>query len=623
MKINYLLLFLSICLSTLSFGQSNKIKFGKVSMDEVNMQHYEYDSSASAIILYERGYYNDKEFKFTRHIRVKILKKTGLSWANWVFNTPSASQFKLLVFNKNGEEMEKTKLDQKSIFKEEIVDGFYVSKVFSPNVKVGSVIDIEYNHSGLPFEWRFQQLIPVVYNELELDDSQFIHFKKASYGFEPINQIKSNKWSVKNMPAFQKEPFLNDYSNYVTKFEFQLSQITVPGRYYKEFSTTWEKVSDNLSKDSRFGAGLKGMSYLKDKAKELKSKDAGTLEKINEAYDFIQQNIKWNGSNSIFLSLGLRSNFVKDHNGNSADVNLSLLSLLTRVGITAYPVVLSTRDNGRLIPYHAALSKLNHVVVCAIVEGERILLDATNEDLTPGILSKNSLNGPGWLIIEDKGEWLDLNPTDKHKRLNYVQIELDNEEGVFKASIRRAQNEFAYLEWVDQFNEYKTEDKYLDNLKNEYPDLEFIEYSVKGNEKEKSKSSEAMIVDMSSYVDDLDGEFLINPNFLSGFSSNIFKSTERKYPVDLAYPIEESNIIIISIPDGFEIEALPPQIKLTGLEGSLSFTYMPVRNGDKININCKIKISKSIFNEAEYHYVRSFFSAISEKFNEPIHIKKL
>ena len=86
--------FLCLLLTKNSYGQE-KISFGKVSLAELKMETYEKDSAAEAVILSDIGELNGSTLRFTRHIRIKILKKAGLDWGNWVFNTPSKGMFKV------------------------------------------------------------------------------------------------------------------------------------------------------------------------------------------------------------------------------------------------------------------------------------------------------------------------------------------------------------------------------------------------------------------------------------------------------------------------------------------------------------------------------------------------
>ncbi len=151
---------------TLQSGFCQTASFGKVSIEELKMTTYEKDTAAEAVILSDIGKFDGQTLKFRRHLRVKVLKKSGLQWGNWIFNIPFKGEFKVFVFNLVNGQPVKEKAGNNEIYEEEVLNGFEVYKVFAPNVKVGSVIDIEYVHFGLPFEWWFQNRIPVVYNQL-------------------------------------------------------------------------------------------------------------------------------------------------------------------------------------------------------------------------------------------------------------------------------------------------------------------------------------------------------------------------------------------------------------------------------------------------------------------------
>jgi hypothetical protein len=77
----------AFCMS--AFSQKPPIKFGKVDKSDLEMQYYELDSSASAVILCDYGRFNGNTLEFTRLLRIKILKKEGLSWADGIFPTMS------------------------------------------------------------------------------------------------------------------------------------------------------------------------------------------------------------------------------------------------------------------------------------------------------------------------------------------------------------------------------------------------------------------------------------------------------------------------------------------------------------------------------------------------------
>ncbi len=269
---------LLILIPAMGFTQKDKIKFGKVPLSEIRMDSYEADPTANAVILFDLGKFNGGNFEFTRHVRLKILTKEGTKWGNWVLRTPNQGYFDAFVFNEQNGVITKEKLQRSSIHEEEIIDGVTVYKLFMPNVVEGSVIDLKYRFVGLPYEWRFQDLIPVAYSELLVGRTDFIKFDKRGFGFHPLETIGNNHWIARNVPAFGIEPYLSHYSNYITKIQFEISKIDIPG-LYREFSTSWEQVNENLLKYQRFGGVLRSSNFLNKEAQVIQEMDVPDKEK--------------------------------------------------------------------------------------------------------------------------------------------------------------------------------------------------------------------------------------------------------------------------------------------------------------------------------------------------------
>src|SRR5690606_33287393 len=130
-----------------------------------------------------------------------------------------------------------------------------------------------------------------------------------------------------------------------------------------------------------------------------------TKEKIVLAHNYIKDNIKWNEDDYILASREYRAHFLKDHTGNSTEINLLLISLLNRIGINTLPVVLSTRSNGAVLPFIPSIDKLNNVVGLVDHEGTRLFEDGTQEKLVTGILPEKCLNGQRLIVQKNKAEW--------------------------------------------------------------------------------------------------------------------------------------------------------------------------------------------------------------------------
>jgi len=77
---------LILFVSTYSHAQT--YKFGDVPIEQLEMTVYDKDSSAKAVVLFDKGetlvdYYNDEyQVKFKRHVRIKILTDEGLEYGD-------------------------------------------------------------------------------------------------------------------------------------------------------------------------------------------------------------------------------------------------------------------------------------------------------------------------------------------------------------------------------------------------------------------------------------------------------------------------------------------------------------------------------------------------------------
>lgn len=618
-RLLYATVFLTFLFS--SHAQVTKAKFGKISNEEISNNTYEPDPSANAVILYDNGYFNATQFDFTRHVRIKILRKEGTSWANWTLRTPSKSMIRAIVFNKEGEGITETKLERQAIVEEEIVSGVVIYKFFLENVKEGSIIDVEYTFPGLPFEFRFQQTIPVAYSELFIQESIYVNFDKRFFGFHPLTSIGANHWMVKNVPAFVPEPYMNDYTNYITKIQFEISSITFPG-FYRFYSEDWEQVNDYLIKHTNFLGVQSSSPFLNEKAKEIQEMDTTLLGKIQAAYQYIKENIVWNGTSSLYATSFYASNFKKLHSGNSAEVNLALLTLLNKAGIYAYPVVLSTRDNGLLVPFYPSLDNLNYVIVM-VKDGENlILLDATEKHGVPGIVPERVLNGRGLVVKESGVEWIDLLNGKTSRETNLVQLS-KNELDEWTAEVKTTRIDYSYLEWAKKYDEYNDEIKYLKYLDDQKTSFEIEEYELSKHQPEKLLVTERLKVNLSEFVDDLGNEVFIKPFFILSDMQNPFRNDDRKYPVDFAYPAEKNITMLFAIPEGYTLKSLPKSIASSIPENGGDVAILYNQTGNNIQIQFRLKIKRAIFTEAEYLDLRSFYSVIIDKLGESIHLVKL
>jgi len=621
----FLAIFFSI--SQQNIAQSSDTKFGDVSVEELQMSYYPADSSAGAVVLFDKGYFNGDDFLFTRHLRVKILKKSGFDWGNWTFNTPGKSFFKVSVFNLESGEITESKADKNNIYSEEVIDKFDVYKVFAPNIKIGSVVDITYTFNGFPNEWRFQQRIPVIYNELEIIRSTYVSFNKTLFGFEEVDQIEDNKWIAQNIPAFISEPYSNHYTNYITRFEFQLEEIAATywgtKRFYA-YSKSWESIIRHILENNYFGGVLRGSGFLNEKAKELKKSNIPVSEKIKLAVEYIRNQIKYNGSKSIYATPGLRQNFLSDHSGNSAEVNLLLITLLNKIGIKTTPVLLSTRDNGFIVPFTPTYDKLNFVIGFVELDDGAILVDATSKFSSPGVIPEFCLNGEGILASKNEIKWVSLISSETKPKYigQFISINIDDK-AQSNAQITQMYKFYGFTKWIEDRNDSDNNDEiYISSIEEKFENINISSYAISKIDTGAMTATESLSADISSMIINTGSELYISPSVLFEFTENPFKKENRKYPVDFIYPHEINRTVTIKYPEYFNVKSIPKSIKMTSAGGSAEFTFLSNQSPNGIQLRVLLSLKKSFYTEEEYLELKMFFSEVISKVNARIELTK-
>jgi hypothetical protein len=669
---NLILILLLGLLSSLNlYGQKNPMKYGNIQRQELEMQRYAADTTANAVILGDYGlieiiYNNTKGFQyhFNRHLRVKILNKDAFELAD--FNLPLYSYkgnvekiqvLKAAVYNLEDGKVKKTSFNRRLALEEEAREGLKYLNFTLPNVREGSVFEVEYTIispflSSLPV-WHFQGEYPVVFSELNLLIPEYFNYKRLMQGFIPMSSTRQSthrrsfevSWEeqdrmgkthryrqnieyianevffrIDNVPAFIKEPYMNSHLNYLSKIEHEL--VTFSWKYgkSKDYSSTWEKLTSNLMESENFGKQLNRTGFISQEANRLKQLYPDTKERMIAAFELIQKEMAWNNVNSMYTRRTL-SKAWSDKQGNAAEINLMLVVLLREAGLSADPVLLSTRANGIINPAQIMLEKFNYVIAIAHFDGQSILMDATQKHAPYYILPERCLNDQGRVISTHHGRWVKIDPGQE----NYEQItSLIKVKpcGSINADITRQYNFYERASFESKYRGFNNEEEFMNH----------VEASTRGAELENfmMENLNAWALPLSCNfhfslpaVDSNPKQIIyIQPLLMDRMPSNPFRLEERQFPVDFTYAKKRSFHITIEIPQGYKVEEMPrnARLALSRRGGSYSSSYRV--NDGNIEVKIEMELSKPIYFAEEYTDLRNFFTRIVEEEARTIVLKR-
>jgi hypothetical protein len=643
LKISALMLCLIV---NCTLAQKSPIKFGMIPLEDLKMTLYEKDSSASAVMLVDYGEAyitlnaHAASLNFDRHVRIKILNKEGLKWANAeipLFRSGSDEErvFKLkaTTYNLENGKLVESPMNKDAVFKEKFNRDFYIQKFTLPNVKEGSVIEYSYTVSSeflanFP-NWQFQYDIPVKWSEYWAMFPDFFIFEKYMQGYiaptsyEVKNKsvggfnTKAHHWISKDVPAFKAEPFMTSEDDYVSKINLALARINFPGEIPREIMGTWSKYNAELLESEGFGRAVTGSGFLKKRAEELTVGMTDPLQKVTAIFNYVQSTLEWDGTKDKYVD-NLKE-VIEKKKGTAADINIILASMLEKVNVPSDMVLLSTRDHGFIREQYPMARQLNYVI-CLVKVGDKLLfLDATEKLLPMGILPERCLNGQGLVISKTNHGWIEIVPKAKARTVINSEISL-METGEIKGKVNLTCDGYDAYKLRHDYYKKGEPDYVKDFLADKNWDIEKSEFQ---DIKEIGRSAQQIHQFAINDYGTLAGNVIyVNPFVTAQTKENLFKLPTREYPVDFGSPIERVYMCKIKLPEGFTVDELPRPKVIILPNNSGKYTYNVTLMGNTLNVVSMLQINKSLFIQEEYPNLREFYNQIVAKQAEQIVLKK-
>ncbi len=668
---------LLIFVAAYCFAQPEVSRFGRVSDEELDMTVYSPDSSASAVILFDNGetevVYNEKngqfEIKYSRHVRIKVLTKDGLDWANFSIPLYSSSGMREQVsrlrgftFNKQNGKTDRERLNTSSVIDEERSDRLTLKKFTMPKVVEGSVIDVNYDiTSDYLFnlqDWDFQYSIPCIYSVYQTIIPEYYNYRQHISGYEHVSVDRSigqrniiysyrtgnrgtalaptggyrqqetinyrvdiTTYTAENVPAMPRESFVDNRNNYITRVDFELLSYRFPGGAQRQFSTNWDNIVKELLDHSSFGGQLSGTRYLRDDVQQVVSEDQSPEEQMKAVFDFIKQKISWNQRYRLFAGDGARQAY-RNGTGSSAEVNFNLISALRELGFDAMPVALSTRSNGRLLPHQITISGFNHVIALVRNDGKQYLIDATSDYPNPFILPAECLNDQGRIIDLAANNFIQLDQSGASRSVTMLASAI-NEHRQFSGSVTTLHSDYMAVRLHERTKTEQNREDFIETLGKRYDNAEITLEHAEIDEAN-SRNFNASFTFASDESAIFSGDMLyLNPMPGFEFDLNPFRQQTRKLPVNFTYQQDIQYANRITIPEGYQVEEIPENLSIALPQGDCRFLFSASLMNEEVVINARLMLNRTIFPPEEYHDLKSFFDAIIKKQEQKLILKKI
>ena len=628
-----------------------KTKFGKISDEEIKMTSYAKDPDAPAVVLFNKGFLSWGTFDAIEvHTRIKIFKKDAYDQANFrVVYSPRNKQFveglKASCYNMENGKLVETKATSTNIFEEAINKDFSVKKITVPGVREGSIVELKYSitNSGVR-DWEFQDNIPTIWSEYEMQIPEFYIFKQIGRGSTPyaVNESSSKSetvlgtdftynmntyhWIQKDVPAIKEEKYMTSVEDYKTKLIFYLEEIRPPNRPYVQITGTWGETAKTVMDDSDFGDFITKKSAMKDELLTVVKPTMTPIEKVQAIYDYVGKTFasdddEYNYSRDLTASI---SKLKEKKKVTASEKNLIFMNMLTNSGISVAPVMLRTRNRGHVFTDKAVTSRFNRTISHVKIDKDTFFVDAAGFPQGLRLLPFNDLSGYGIEFLgKEKYEIVSPQSKISNKSYNQANFTLDTE-GALTGEINVTERGYEafrirkkivvdggmdkYLQSLlkEALTDGKIESKKFENVEN------LTEETFKGNVKIKT----------TAYVNKTDDKMYVNPFLCFGREGNPFKPEERTFDVDYGATTDELYQLSLTIPEGFKVEEKPKGMRLQTADGSIKFEYLIEEKGKTVTLNTKLVFKKANFLPEEYKELKELYAKMIAKMGEQIVLTK-
>lgn len=502
------------CMAQSTDKYDREFEFGKVSKEEFTLTASGADTAASALKIFDVGRCDFQisdtrgfTYVFKRHVRYKILTKTGYDLANLdiaLYRSSNVAKENIVsmnaaTYNLENDKIIESKLEKDAKFSEALDRNYTIKKYALPNVKEGSIIEFRYTiESDFIFNlrgWAFQNDIPTLWSEYQVRIPEYFRYKTNMTGYVPVERVVSKmenanyvrglaskaqytKYVAQNVPALKDEPFVTTLDDYRAKIEFELQGTRFPNEPFKDYTGTWPKIISGLMEDKNFGQYLDKKSHAKALLEEVPLDGKDNITQIKQIYRYVRDNVKWNDEYSLYTGYPSPKTLFEKRVGNSSDINLALVSLLKAAGFAVYPVLLSTRENG-MHPGYPVISKFNNVIALAVVDSTTLLLDACEPLMPANMLSFQNLSHQGFLFDMDKGEgqWISTEAIMGGESSYFYNFTL-GEDHTLTGTIQESHKGYNGLMKRVRYRSKASESEYLKDYKEKKTGLEINHYEV-------------------------------------------------------------------------------------------------------------------------------------------------
>ncbi|TPW17249.1 MAG: hypothetical protein FD129_450 [bacterium] len=547
------------------------------------------DPEATAVILEDVGeveFVGDFNLVLKRFRRIKVLSRSA--YDDWGTITipyyakdggQKVESIQGMTTNREGDgSITHAHLEDESIFTEDVDRTYRQIRFTMPDLRPGCIIEYRYTvkSRGATFlnSWEFGASQPTRRSEFVAtipDNLEYIMVKLGMTRFSSETKKKAGwpsrldgyesalkygvgqtrySWTMNNVPAIREAEFITTTGDYIPRVRFQLSRWSWPGSEGVDVIKNWETIARDYRDNMRSCPAAEGV------AKKLARDIADPRERMVAIFKYVRRTMSVDRSGT-----GGGANLCaafKARKGTTEDIATLLTTMLQKADLQAFPVLISTRKNGKPIDIYPMASQFNRVLTLVLIDDREYLLDASDPQRPMGLLPMEAMNGTGFVADPDDPRWVDI-PAGNSRTVVAARAAI-SDEGAVSGFLKSASTGYAALQARHELLE-ESEDEFVARVwTSRFKTGTVDSATVAGKDSLDMPLVTSVHFSDAATVDPNTRRIYCGPVFGNAAHENPFRPG-RILPADFGFTLEKSYTLTLDLPEGYALETIPKDIR--------------------------------------------------------------
>lgn len=497
-----------------------------------------------------------------------------------------------------------------------------------PGAIPGAVLEYEYdtqvrNLFYLPTTFRLQDEIPIRSMTITVRLPAAMALRHAVRGPEPeytrqeADGRVTHRWRVHDVRSYKPESDMPPPEDVLPGLSLYLKEIVWDT--HRIDASTWNGIATwyhDLAKDR-----MVPDEEVTKTAREITQGVDDPREKIRRVYEFAQGKVEY-----VAIELGIggmqphaSGDVLRHRYGDCKDKATLMIAMLRSLGLSGYPVLILTRDEGEVARDYPA-DHFNHVIVALPQEDGYLFADPTSEVTPFGDLPWTD-QGANVLVVKDDGKG-DLVETpvyepERNRRHRQVVASIDasgNLTGTYTIEVwgqRRAQMAgFLESKPSDQADDIAEFMGWL------YPGAVMVSHQVMPPARPDDPLRIVIRFEVPRFVTRAGAMELVSPYLarLPGLT-RIGAYSGRRYPVFFDFLFTETSEVRLRLPAGRKLKKVPADREAKGPGLTALTKHEVVQDGpiQVLVIKRTVSVSRRQIPLADYAAAREFLSGLTQE----------